>query len=265
MPEILDLSNEAWLYHKPPKHRDVRKLFSGFWTLSEAIEERSKRVSILASGGTRELQKLEEVLAEAVGRAPSTVGCCPVVARRFQVFFTSRALKVARRQEDEGLRYTFLDKDDAVPFGQLHSVEWVALHLKFRRRLERHLGSRVVVYGMGEVEADDSRGVWQPHYHVTIHGATDARLKALRKAHYRAKRTGIRPMVRSKPQLLEGWLAYASKMVAFDKIPTHGGPSSRCRLPPELSREYFQYLAARRPTSFVFSMNCRIVKGSLRT
>jgi hypothetical protein len=118
---------------------------------------------------------------------------------------------------------------------------------------------------MGEVEADDSRGVWQPHHHVTIHGATVAALKRLRKAHYRAKRTGMRPMVRSKPQPLEGWLSYVSKLVAFDKIPTHGGPSSRCRLPPDQSREYFRYLAVRRPTSFVFSMNCRIVKGSRRT
>lgn len=262
MAKVQNLGHEAWVRYTPPHARDVRKIFSRFWTLTAAIEERQKRIHILENSRSDASHVLALLLSATSRRKAATVGCCPVLARRFQIFFVSQALRVANKQPDEGIRYTFLDKHDAVPFGQLHRVNWRKIHHRFRRRLERRLGKGIVVYGVGEVEADYSRGVWQPHYHVTIHGASKRALGELRKAHYRAKRTGTRPMVRSKPQYLEGWLAYASKLVAFAKTPQTDGPSRRCRLRPELSLEHFRYLARRRPTSFVFSLNCRIVKSS---
>mgnify|MGYP001166229075 CR=1 FL=1 len=261
MSKIVDLSNEGWMKHKPPKHRDIRINSHKFWKLSAAQDERQERIRILKKAPGKTSQRLVKALIEPPPRKPASVGCCPLLARRFQVFFSSRALRVAELQADDGVRYTLLDAADAVPFGKLDTVNWSKLHMKLRRRLERHLGPNVVVYGMGEVEADDTRGVWQPHHHLTIHGVTDDGLKSLRKRHYKATRTGIRPMVKSKPQDLGTWLSYNSKLVAFAKTPGIG-PSHRGRLTNYQSWEYFRYLSRNRPTSFVFSMNCRIVRSS---
>jgi hypothetical protein len=201
-------------------------------------------------------------LSSARDNEPAGVGCCPLTACIFQAFFTDRALEVHHAQDKNGKRYTFFDPKDAVPFGKLYTVDERTLNLKIRRRLERSLGKDIVVIGFCEVEADEERGVWQPHHHVTIYGAKSRRLKELRRKHYKAKRTGPRPMLKSKPKPIAKWFAYQSKLIAFGKwVDGHGGQPVRTRLPDKLSREYFRFVSRRLPTSLVFSMNCRIVKA----
>jgi hypothetical protein len=153
------------------------------------------------------------------------------------------------------------DLKDAVPFGELNTVDLRKLHLKLRRRLERSLGKNVVVVGFLEVEADEERGVWQPHHHITIYGATKKQLRRLRRKHYKAEKTGPRPMMKSKPQPIAKWFSYQSKLNAFGKsVEVPGGPPRRTRLPEKLSRQFFRFVSRERPTSFVFCMNCGIVK-----
>jgi hypothetical protein len=122
----------------------------------------------------------------------------------------------------------------------------------------RRVGEHVVVIGMGEVEYDEHRRKWQPHYHLMIYGARSARLKIFRQKHYSARRRGPRPMVKSNRGKAATWFSYMSKLVAFGKIAeSYGG---RVRLIDRLSREYFRYLAGRSPTSFLFCMNCSLLK-----
>jgi hypothetical protein len=124
------------------------------------------------------------------------------------------------------------------------------------------LGEQVVVVGMGEVEHDDRRRKWQPHWHLMIYNVSWARLQAFRKKHYSAQRRGPRPMVRSRYGEPATWFSYMSKLIAFGKVPVRAG-SLRVRLNNRLSREYFRYLADRSPTSFLFCLNCSLLNRTL--
>jgi hypothetical protein len=159
-----------------------------------------------------------------------------------------------------------LDPKNAVPFGNLEDINWRRLNGQLRRRLERTLGKDVVVVGMGEVEADYDLKVWQPHHHLVIYGITEGDLKTLRKAHYPKIQDCAKPMLISENYSLPSWCAYASKLMTFRKLQSVNGETGkvtsirRVRLKAPEFRQIMRYLSRRVPTSFVFSMNCRIVR-----
>ena len=72
------------------------------------------------------------------------------------------------------------DTKNAVPFDELDDIDWRRRHNELRRRLERMLGKDIIVVGVGEVEADYDRKVWQPHHHLVIYGTTEQNLEELR-------------------------------------------------------------------------------------
>jgi hypothetical protein len=172
----------------------------------------------------------------------------------------SAALAINEAIAIMGKPYTLLNLDEAVDVGKLHTVDWRRLHARLRKRIDRVLGEEVVVVGMGEVEYDETRNKWQPHYHLMVYGASAASVKDLRKRYYRTKRTGPRPMVRSPLRGPAKWFSYMSKLVAFGKSMETPRFIRRGRLNDELSREHFRYLADSTPTSFIFCINCSIVK-----
>jgi hypothetical protein len=117
----------------------------------------------------------------------------------------------------EGIALTLIDPSAAVPFGDIEKIDWRKLHHQLRRRLERCLGRDVVVLGMGEVEADYEKSVWQPHYHLAVFGASSSALNALREKHYAANGDGVRKMW-VEEELDAGWFSYLSKLTAFRKL-----------------------------------------------
>ena len=261
---ILTTGELAWLSYRPPEHRDIRRIFKKFWKKSKAEEERAKRIEMLSTGRKTD-RKLARALRQAEPGEPAAVYCCPLLARKFQIFFVSRALRVGEVTKDDGIPITLFDPKTAVPFSKLNDIDWRKLHGQIRRRLERTLGKKIVVIGMGEVEADYERKVWQPHYHLVIYGTTRDELRRLREAHYRVLPNGIRPMVISKRKDLGGWYAYASKQMTFRKLQivnkeTGSVSFRRVRLKTSEFRRLMRYLSRRVPTSFVFAMNCSIVK-----
>ena len=266
MRPILDLRGQFWLGHEPPSERDIRKLSERFPTLDAAEDERRIRTEVLARSDGKVNQELAQLLMCAAPREPSSVGCDPLVTREFQIWFVDRGLEIHEQQPGKPKAYTFLDVGDAVETGKLGTLDWRKEQLRLRRRLERNLGPNVVVIGVGEVEADEERGIWQPHHHVMIYGAGKDSLETLRQKHYHAERTGPRPMKRSKIDSPAVWFSYMSKLTAFGKLVERSngldGPPMRTRLSPKMSREYFRYISRILPTSLVFSMNCQIVKGS---
>ena len=173
---ILTTGELAWLSYRPPEHRDIRKLSNKFWKKSKAEEERARRVEILAGGGKTD-RKLARALRDAKPGDPAAVYCCPLLARKFQIFFVSRALGIGEQARDAGIPITLFDPKSAVPFNQLDDIDWRKLNGQLRRRLERTLGKKIVVAGMGEVEADYERKVWQPHHHLVIYGTTRDELR----------------------------------------------------------------------------------------
>jgi hypothetical protein len=206
MNEILIRGDHAWLRHGPPRRRDIRRLSKKFWKKSKAEKERTKRVEILSRGGKTD-RKLARALRRAEPGAPAAVYCCPLVARRFQIFFVSRALRVDGPAKSRGILITLLDPKNAVPFDNLEEINWRRLNGQLRRRLERTLGKDVVVVGMGEVEADYDLKVWQPHHHLVIYGTTEDALEKLRKAHYQELPDCAKPMLVSENYSLPSWCA----------------------------------------------------------
>jgi hypothetical protein len=261
---ILTTGELAWLRYRPPEHRDIRRIFKKFWKKSKAEEERAKRIEMLSTGRKTD-RKLARALRAAKPGELAAVYCCPLLARKFQIFFVSRALKIGEQARDAGIPITLFDPKTAVPFSKLNDIDWRKLHGQLRRRLERTLGKEVMIVGMGEVEADYGRKVWQPHHHLVIYGTTRHDLRKLRKAHYRVLPNGIRPMVISKRKDIEGWYAYASKLMTFRKLQIGNEETEklsvrRVRLKTSEFRQLMRYLSRRIPTSFVFAMNCSIAK-----
>ena len=265
MKGILIRGDHAWLRHGPPRRRDIRRLSKKFWKISKAEKERAKRVEVLSRGGKTD-RKLAQALRRAEPGQPGSTYCCPLLARRFQIFFVSRALRVDRRAKSQGILITLLDPKNAVSFDNLEDVDWRKLNGQLRRRLERTLGKDIVVVGMGEVEADYDLKVWQPHHHLVIYGTTEDALKTLRKAHYQQLPDCPKPMLVSEKYHLPGWYAYASKLMTFRKLQSVNGDTEkvtsirRVRLKAPEFRQLMRYLSRQVPTSFVFSMNCRIVR-----
>lgn len=265
MSGVLTTGDHAWLRYRPPRRRDIRRLSTKFWKISKAEKERAKRLEILSRGGTTD-RKLAQALRRGEPGQPGPSYCCPLVARRFQIFFVSRALRVDARAKSRGILVTVLDPKNAVPFGNLEDINWRRLNGQLRRRLERTLGKDVVVVGMGEVETDYDLKVWQPHHHLVIYGTAEDALEKLRKAHYPKLTDGAKPMLVSQKYSLPGWYAYASKLMTFRKLQSVDGETGkvtsirRVRLKAPEFRQLMRYLSRRVPTSFVFSMNCHIVR-----
>ena len=124
---ILTTGELAWLSYRPPEHRDIRRIFKKFWKKSKAEEERAKRIEMLSTGRKTD-RKLARALRDAKPGEPAAVYCCPLLARKFQIFFVSRALRVGEVAKDDGIPITLFDPKTAVPFSKLNDIDWRKLH-----------------------------------------------------------------------------------------------------------------------------------------
>ena len=251
-------SRQLWLTYEPPHQRDIRLIKSNFKTLGACERERDVSAHILSNGSRRD-RALGDDLRDAQRGKLARTFCCPLLARQFQIFFVSRSLKVIQRCEQRAL-LTLFDPDDAVE--DLEGVDWPKMHARLRRRLGRCIGADTVALGVGEVEFDETRALWQPHYHLVLVDATEEGLSRLRKHHYASKKGEARSMVRSAETDLVGWLAYMSKLMAFRKIPAAGGGTHRVRLKPRHFRKFLRYAAEHNPSTFVFTLNCSVIKSN---
>lgn len=267
---VLHQQDAYWRTWKPHPDRDIRKISPEFFKLRSASEERQKRIGILRKNlkvlhqipGAGHDHRLAYFMEKAALLKSATVLCCPLLCRRFQIYFVDVVSVIHAKQQRKGASwkggaYTLFDVGDAV--ADPETIDWRKLHARLRKRLLRQLGDNIVVVGMGEVEFDESRGKWQPHHHLAIYGASEADLVSLRRKYYAANRKGPRPMKKSPGSPDINWFAYMSKLTAFGKlVSVHGTEPCRTRLPDAESRDYFWYLARRRPTSFAFCINCSL-------
>src|SRR5262245_27043133 len=165
MVQLLETNRAVWLNCVPAPHRDISILYAKFPRKTASERERGTRIAILETGG-RSSFEIAAVLKDAQTLQPGPVGCCPLLARQFQIWFVDVALDLDCRLKRRGVPFTLLDPSAAVGEGQLHTIDWRRLHATLRKRIERILGEQVVVIGVGEVEHDASRRKWQPHYHL---------------------------------------------------------------------------------------------------
>lgn len=263
MSKVVNVSRTKWIKYKPERHLDIRNVPDKFWSIRKAREEREKRIRILENGNEQD-QHLALILKTAKKKKPAPVACCPLAARQFQIFVVARAMELEETLPRQAIAATLLIEQDAVPYGQLHTVDWRKLHHRLRQQIERAVGPSVVVIGVGEVEADDTRHCWQPHYHLVIYGVTKRELGAIRQRHFPSKRGEPRRMVM---RIYEdgNWLAYAAKLTAFRKVENpskSGNPIVRKRLRVAEFREHMRYVASSNPTQTLFCMNCSLARAS---
>ena len=262
MAAILLSGRQAWLTYRPPKKRDVRKLGTlgknKFWSKSSALSERKKRVVILSRGGKVD-RDLADWMEPEDRLEPARVFCCPVLARQFQVYFTAQALKINSSHGGEGVLVTLFDAGRAVKGKSLHKIDWRTEKAALSARLKRILGKHIVSVGMGDVEYDEDRDCWQPHFHLVIYGVTNAEIEKLRMGAYFAKRGDLRPMYVSKEISKAGWFSYMSRLMPFRKA-----PNSKRRFRPKDPefRRLMRYYARRDPTEFIFRHRCIFERSS---
>jgi hypothetical protein len=256
----LDLSQCKWLNTAPAPGRDIRRICPDFPTERDAEHERKRRISILEAGRSRSCAELAELLRDAPKWQAADVGCCPLLARRFRIWFVDAALDVHTRTKQRGVPFTYM-ADDEVDVGQLYTLDWRPLHTLFRKRISRALGVDAIVIGIGKVEHDPSRNKWQPyHYFMVYHRKNWNLFRELRAI---PKRTCAQPMATSAFGEPATWFSDMSKLTAFSTVMQQSGGVRQRPLSDRLSREYFGYLASNSPTSFIVCVNCSLAERTV--
>ena len=251
----LDLRQCEWLNTAPAPRRDIRRIYPDFPSERDAEQERRRRISILEAGRSRSCAELAELLRDAPKWQPASVGCCPLLARRFQIWFVDAALDVHRQTKRRGVPFTYM-ADEEVDVGQLHTLDWRRLHTIHRERISRTLGGDEIVIGMGKVEYDPSINKWQPYHDFMVYHPRNWDL--FRELRAIPKRKDTEPMVTSAFDEPATWFSDMSKLTAFSTVMQQSGGVRQRPLSDRLSREYFGYLASNSPTSFIFCVNCTL-------
>ena len=250
----LNLRQYKWLNTAPAPGRDIRRICPDFPTERDAEQERRRRISILEAGRSRACAELAELLRDAPKGQAAGVGCCPLLARQFQIGFVDAALDVHTRTKQRGVPFTYM-ADEEVHVGQLHTLDWKRLHTKLRKGISRILGVDAIVVGMGQVEHDTSSNTWLPYHYFMVyhrrHGNLFRELRAI------PKRNGAQPMAFDEAAT---WFSDISKLTAFSTVMQQTGGVRQRPLSDRLSQEYFRYLASNSPTSFIFCVNCDLAE-----
>ena len=256
--KILLSGRQAWLWFKPPKERDIRKLGrlgkKKFWSKAAAIRERKERVRILRGGGEVD-RELADWMDLKNSMELARVYCCPVLARQFQIYFTALALKINEERGGDGTLVTLFNPARAVERVNLHKINWRTEKAALAAILTRAFGKEVAAIGMGDVEYDEDRDCWQLHFHLVIYGITDADIERLRMTAYVAKRGDLRPLLVSEEMFIAGWFSYMSRLMAFRKAPNS---KRRFRLKDPEFRRLMRYYARHHPTEFIFRHRCAV-------
>jgi len=141
----------------------------------------------------------------------------------------------------------------------LHKFDWRKEKAALAATLTRVLGKEVAAIGIGDVEYDEDRSCWQPHFHLVIYGATASDIERLRLHAYFAERGGLRPMQVSEEISIAGWFSYMSRLMPFRKAKN---TKRRFRLRHPEFRRVMRYYARRDPTEFIFRHGCAFERSS---
>ena len=160
MVKLIAVNRAVWLNWAPAPHRDIRNLYKEFPDEAKSEKERRTRIAILETGG-RSSSDIAAVLKDARPFRPAPVGCCPLSARQFQIWFVDGALYLHQRLNRRGVALTLFDPAEAVGEGQLHTIDWRRLYATVRKRIER-IQAECGRDRNGEVEYDDRRRKRQP-------------------------------------------------------------------------------------------------------
>lgn len=251
-------SDPPWWGYHPPRHRDSRRLVSGGPTLEKLQAERDERIRILRGSKSIEHWRLADALANAEPREPVDLGACPLNARLFQIYAASRILEQLEPFE-ELFMVTVADGRDAIGADALPALEWVRLHNRLRRRIERSVCSATVGVGVGELEFHDDTKTFHPHHHLFLGNVNRDELEGLRR-HYPFVEGAGAPMridpVRDRPRQI----SYALKINVWRKPFSRSGVqrARTVRLRPPEFRAHMAHLAHLDLRRLLFGLQVRL-------
>jgi hypothetical protein len=251
-------SDPPWWGYHPPRHRDIRRLVSGGPTLDALQNERDERIRILRGSDNIDHWRLADALANAAFFQPVNLGACPLNARLFQVYTASRILEQLEPFE-ELFMVTVADGHEAIGVEGLPTLEWVRLHNRLRRRIERSVSRTAVGVGIGELEFHDITKTFHPHHHLFAGSVSRDELEGLRR-HYPFIE-GVAPPMRidlvpDRPRQI----SYALKLKVLRKPFSRSGPQRprAVRLRPPEFRAHMAYLAQIDLRRLLFGLQVRL-------
>lgn len=178
-----------WGHPWPIKEFDPRELVAGFESRRKARVESNERSSALLKSGSTHDRKLRRVLLGCKSGRRCLSPACPVCIRRYRGVTIGAALRFWR-DFDALLFGTLIPPDAAVDPGGLHNVLPKRLEDRFRQQLTR-LGITGPIIGWLDLDFDEERQVWQPHYHFIAPASARTELNALRRFYNRTDRVPI--------------------------------------------------------------------------
>lgn len=258
--DVPETSEPTYWDYVPPRHRDI-ELLEKAPTLQNFIRERQKRIAILCRGRDQATNALGKLLRKAPEGKPASTPACPLNARKFQRFATSRIKKAFKGALQEGKAWIVTVSDhDEVIYGSRSLLEFDVekSHRKMRKRLERCLLPTVIVFAVLEFKYSDQDGTFLPHYHMFIAGCEKVQLEPLRR-HYPKVRGMANPMM---VQLLKDPLrqiSYGLKFNIYRRKQRRGKMQNRAhRLKVKDFRNHMLFLAKHGLSKFLFAINGRL-------
>ncbi len=244
-----------WIDYSPSRY-DIRKLVDGARTIDQLNIERDRRAAILMASDDPTYRELGEFLHQVDNDVPLPMGHCPLNANLFQIWGTSKVLRVLSGFDDVWM-ITVFDRNDECQPSELSSIDWAHLHAKVRARVIASFGTSLTLFAAGEVDYNDKTGFFRPHHHLFVAGCRGWSRDRFR--HWYPDDGAIE--VDELPTLKERATAisYALKNIAYLHPFEQQGPE-RCnfRLHPREFRPHMQYLSKHDYRDFLFCMNFRL-------
>jgi hypothetical protein len=249
-----------WLHYEAPQSRDIIRQVSGAPTTIDLVNEREKRIKILAGSRQSVHREVAAKLRLAPYCEPALTAACPLFVRKWQVYVASRMLKAFRRFSNEEIfMVTIGDRQTLTPH-EFMSFDIKRFKKRVRKRLERHLPEQAVVFGVCEFDFDSQLQVFRPHCHLFIAGVPRPILDAARWHYLPERNYGLKSLMRiDEVTDLPRQLSYALKTVIYRRPPrvSHRREKGR-RLRVSYFRAHMAYLDQHQLGDFIFCINARL-------
>lgn len=249
-----------WLHYEAPISRDISHQVAGAPTTIDLVNEREKRIRILARSRQSVHREIAAKLRLSPYCEPALTAACPLFVRKWQVYVASRMLKAFRKfSNDEIFMVTIGGRQTLTP-PEFAGFDIKKFRNRVRKRLERHLPEQAVVFGACEFDFDSQIGVFRPHCHVFIAGVPRPILEAARQHYLPERNYGLKSLMRiDEVTDLPRQLSYALKTVIYRRPPRVSRWRAKGRrLRVSHFRMHMAHLDQHQLGDFIFCMNARL-------
>ena len=166
---------------------DIEQLLPTFETEEDIRTENAKRIRLLRRSADSSHQDLAAKLEGCSDGGCCNSPACRICGSRYRRYIIGEMLRNFD-ETDKLQMVTVVPSSDAFPIDKLMEYNPHVLMNRVRRQLKGSGLGHLQVMGGVELDLDDELGLWQPHLHFIVAGATQSDFKEFRKRFYSRSR-----------------------------------------------------------------------------